>query len=105
MAETIIGRLADGRVLVLVTFTGPSSYSSGGFSQAITSVRDIDAVLSISCSGGYKVDAAAVTVAAGSITVPVYYYDYDAAADGAAVEVADGTDLSGVSFQAIIVGH
>ncbi len=105
MAEAIIGRLADGRLLVLVTFTGPSSYTSGGFSQAVKSVRDVDAVLSISCSGGYKVDPAAVTVEAGSITVPVYYYDYDAASDGPAVEVPAGTDLSGVSFQAIIVGH
>ena len=33
------------------------------------------------------------------------YYDYDAAADGPAIEVASGTDLSGVEFTVLVVGE
>ena len=104
MAETVIAQFPDGRFLVKATFSGPSSYSTGGFSQSITSFRKIEAVISISNDGGYKVDPAEITIGAGSITVKVREYYYTCGGPDAAIEVASGKDLSGVTFQAILLG-
>jgi len=102
MAETVIGKLADGRILVLITTSGPSSYSSGGFTYSVATLKKVEAVISAQASGGYKAE----TSISGDkdVVIKVYYYDYDAAGDGPAIEVAGGTDLSGVTFTLVVLG-
>jgi len=104
MAE-VLAVLPDNRVLIKETITGPASYTAGGFSHTISNVSVVDAILAASATGGYKVDAAAITVSGNTLTIPVYYYDYDAAADGAAIEVPDGTDLSGITITVIAIAR
>ena len=81
--------------------TGPSSYSAGGFTVD-TGLSDVKAAIVIA-DGGYKAEVAGIS--GGTITIVVRYYDYDAGADGTAIEVPDGTDLSGVHFYIIAIGE
>jgi len=101
MTETVF-KLADGYKLVVINTTGPSSYSSGGFTYAVKSLRKVEKVIAASASGGYKVDAADISVSGNTLTIKVYYYDYDATADGAAVEATG--DLSGVNITIVVIG-
>ena len=94
--------LADGRLIAVVTSSGPSSYSSGGFSVTLSELRKVESVIAVYSNAGYLCEGSVGT--GNSVTVKVYYFDYDATADGAAVEVAAGTDLSGVTFTVIAVG-
>ena len=79
--------------------TGPSSYSSGGFTVTIDNVSKIDNVV-VMASGGYLAEASA---SGNTITIKVYYFNYPATAAGVAEEVAAGTDLSGVTFRIIAI--
>ena len=88
--------------LAVVGVSGPSSYSAGGFTVSIPELRRVVAAI-VQASGGYKAEVASVS--GNTVTVKVYYYDYDASADGPAVEVPDGTDLSGVTFTIVAIGE
>jgi len=111
LAETILGEIwyrGKRKVLVHVTSSGPSSYASGGFNVTVNSLRWVEKVIMASNDGGYKVEPGDISIGTGAnrnvLTVPVKYYDYDAGADGAAIEVAAGTDLSAVTFSFIVIG-
>ena len=83
------------------TQAGPASYAAGGFTPdvsdvSISAATDILAVIATAPGYSCSWDATAHKV-------KVYWYDYDAAADGAAVEVATATDLSGVTFQLLML--
>ena len=77
---------------VMVSTSGPASYAAGGFDVEIGELTEVyNAVVNI--SGGYLAEVASIS--GNKVKVKVYYFDYDATADGPAIEVPDGTDLSG----------
>ena len=86
---------------VIVETTGPSSYSSGGFTVSVGKLRIVKHA-NVELSGGYVGEVASIS--GNTLTIKAYYFDYDASADGAAVEVADGTDLSSVTVKVIAWG-
>jgi len=94
--------LADGRLIAITTSSGPSSYSSGGFSVTVSELRKVEQVIAVYADAGYLCTGSPGT--GNAVTVKAYYFDYDASADGAAIEVADGTDLSGVTFTVVAIG-
>lgn len=105
--ELVLGMLANGKKLVWFSETGTDSYSSSGQDITIGSLRYIEKILMLSITGGYKVDVANATINSSQpnkITVHVYFYDYDASSDGAAVEVSDGTDLSSQTIYGLVIG-
>lgn len=94
MATEVIAKFNDAK-LVKVTASGPSSYSSGGFSVTVDAEHVIDAFAAQSDSG-YLVEIAGIS--GNTVTLKVYEFNYPATASGPAAEVSDGTDLSGVTF-------
>ena len=67
----------------------------------------------ISNDGGYKCEAQDSIIGAGGVnggalrnelTILVRYYDYNAVADGVAIEVANGVDLQHTTFQVVVIG-
>jgi len=102
MAEELITHIGEVKV-IKATASGPASYSAGGFTLRINSAKEVKAVIGASNNGGYKVDPAEISISGNELTVKVRYYDYDAAADGSAIEVTDATDLSGVTFEVIVL--
>ena len=82
--------------------SGPSSYTAGGFTVTFSRLKRVLAAI-VQGAGGYKAEVAEIS--GNSVKVQVKYYDYDAAADGTAIEVPDGTDLSGVNFILFVVGE
>ena len=98
----VIGLTADGKKIVKYTGAGPASYSSGGFTVTINELSKVEEVLTAELPG-YLVEATP-TAGSNTITVKVYQFDYPATAAGPAVEVADGTDLSGLTLKLIVLG-
>ena len=92
-------------VLGVISISGPTSYTAGGYSYQVKGLQRVVKVLSASIDGGYKVDAAAITISGNTLTIPIYYYDYAAAAAGGAIEVADLTDLSTNTIQLVVLGY
>ena len=58
-------------------------------------VIGIDKVIAVRASGGYK--AGDPVISGNQVTVTIYQYDYDAAGDGAAIPVANGTGVCDVT--------
>ena len=81
---------------------GPSSYPTGGFDVQITGLSKVHAAIVVA-GGGYLAEVASIS--GNTIKVKVNYFDYDASADGTAIEVPSGTDLSGVTFYVIAIGE
>jgi len=81
---------------IIKTVAGPTSYTSGGFDVEVGELEKVVQAGVSPWTGGYKSEVASIT--GNKVKVLVRYYDYDAAADGAAIEVTAGTDLSGVKF-------
>lgn len=108
MGETIIGQLADGRLLVEVSQAGPNPYATGGITINVASLGKIDAVLSVRNEDGYKTDPDEATISNNSILQPVRFHGY--ACTGApnstrGYEVLNGANLSATTFTAIVLGH
>jgi len=93
--------LAKYRYRYICTVSGPTSYTTGGFSVTIARLRSITWAKAI-CGGGYKAE---VTWTGNTLTIVARYFDYPAAAAGVAIEVPAGTDLSGVTFILEVEGH
>ncbi len=90
--EKLILYTYDGKIMIFFSTAGPSSYSTGGFSVTINSARDITDVLVVAATGGYLAEA---SVSGNTLTIKAY--------SGAGTEVADGTDLSGVTFYGVVL--
>ena len=86
--------------MVIGSFTMSNSYAAGGdtVNNKLIPLKRILKIF-LSPKSGYipEYDLA-------NNKVKVYYADYDAAADGALIEVAATTDLSSVSFDFIAIG-
>jgi len=100
---TVIGVTLDGKKIVYYSASGPSSYATGGSSITINDLNKVEAVLFAQLTGGYLVEATPGTTT-NTVTVKVYYFDYDASADGTAIEIPDGTDLSGKTLTLLVIG-
>lgn len=88
----------------VLSFAGESSYAAGGSDfaaaaeAAIAAGREIMAVVPVDC-GGYlpQFDKS-------NGKLKVYYGNYDAA-DGPLIEVANATNLSGVTFKVLVISR
>jgi hypothetical protein len=92
-----------GKKIGWVDITFDSSYPTGGEAIAATDipglVASIDVLVAFSDQAGYQFDYDT----AGK-TIKAYRYDYDAVADGAAIEVAATTNLSAVAPRFFFIG-
>jgi len=103
MAENVVHHIGEVKIIE-ATVSGPSSYSqSSNFSVTFNKAKKILCVLAISNDGGYMAESGEATISDNTVTFPIRYFDYDATADGAAIEVADTTNLSGVTFKIVVL--
>jgi len=86
---------------IIKTVAGPTSYPTGGFDTTIGEFEKVTDA-QVSPTGGYKAEVVSIT--GNVVKTMVRYYDYDAAADGGAIQVPAGTDLSGVNFTLDVEG-
>jgi hypothetical protein len=98
----VIAKTPEGRKVSVVTVAGPSSYATGGFIVTVGDLSRIDAVLSATISGGYKVRS--TSVSGNKVTVAVDYFDYGATDAGPAIQVPAGTNLSAQTITLITMG-
>lgn len=104
--EEVIGRTADGRIIVYWENAGPASYSTGGFSVTINALRAVERIVDIHNNYGYKSEAGDASISGNAITVKASYYYYACPVTCATgFEVRSGADLSGVTFSGLVVGH
>ena len=100
---TIIGQTVDGKIIVLVTTSGPASYdATNGFSISVDNVNRIDSVLFVHIDGGYKIGD--FSISGNTVTVRVHYYSYAATAAGPSTQVPAATDLSGTTITLVAIG-
>jgi hypothetical protein len=111
MAETILGEIwykGKRRTLVHATSAGPSSYTTGGFTVTVNSLKQVEKVISISNNGGLKSDAGDASIGTGAnrnvVTVKVRSYWYTCAGINAAPETGANTNLSGITFSLVVIG-
>lgn len=90
------------RKAIITESAGPSSYTSGGFDVEVSELAKVSKSAVLQITGGYIAEV--TSISGNKPKVKVYYFDYDAAADGAAIEVAAGTDLSGVTVTLLSYG-
>ena len=89
------------------SFTGPSSYPSGGFNITINGLSKIHTAI-VTFKGSrpddlvYQLD---VSWSGNTITVKVMSINVTASSPASWSEVAGGTDLSGLIFDIIVVGE
>ena len=100
---TVLGVTADGKKIVAASSSGPSSYSSGGFSVRVPALNMVDQVLFAFITGGYKVGG--LSISGNSVTVVVHYYTYSSSSDGPSGEVPNGTDLSAQTVTLVVIGY
>lgn len=92
LSITVTDRFVEGNKRhVIGTVTFPSSYATGGDTGLTAAALGLDVVdhMEISHPSDYALE---YVYASGNVLA--FYYDYDAVADGAAIQVANGTDLS-----------
>jgi len=111
MVETILGEVyykGRRRTLVHATFTGPSSYSTGGFTGRINALRQVEKVISASNNSGYKSDAGDISIGTGAdrnlLTIKSREYYYTCGGTDVAMECPSAEDLSGVTFSVVVIG-
>jgi len=93
--------LADGRLLAIVSASGPSSYSSGGFEVTVSELRVIEKVIAVYSNGGYLCEPGAISK--NTVKVVAKWFKYSSSSDGVAEEPT-GQDLSGTTFTVVVIG-
>lgn len=102
LAGTVKALGAGTYKLFFGTATGPSSYTTGGFTVTVSDLTEVhDAI--VVAGGGYLAEVASIS--GNSVTIKVYEFNYPATAAGTATEVSAGTDLSGVTFRIVALGE
>ena len=104
--ETVIGQTKDGRLIVYFENAGPDSYSAGGQSISISTLRAVEKVVTIGNDKGYLMSTGNISISGNVITVPWYYHYYQCpvTCPTGAREVNAGTDLSGATVKGIVIG-
>jgi hypothetical protein len=106
---TVVALTFDGRKVVRTVVTGPSSYTTGGFTVTIDELSRIDAV-SVSARSNLKVANYvhvvdySYTGADNRITFTVYRMDVTADAPSAWSEVPSDQDLSALTLEITAIG-
>ncbi|MEM2195211.1 MAG: hypothetical protein QW803_12185 [Candidatus Methanomethylicia archaeon] len=99
---TVLALTADGKKISVVSVTGPSSYTVGGFTIIVPELESIHSVLYAFITGGYKIGG--LSISKNTITVTIHYYNYPATDAGTSVEIPAGTDLSGQTITLVVIG-
>ena len=99
---TVLFVTADGKKCVKYSGSGPSSYPSGGFTVTVSELNMIDDVLEVEITGGYVAKCEeSLPKVNNTLTIKVYQ---QTSVSGALPEVPDGTDLSGQTVKALVLG-
>lgn len=101
MAEEVLLHIGEYKV-IKVTTTGPASYSSGGPTVTVNSAYKIEAIIGAGNDGGYVVDIKDLqdSISANTFKLKTRLVS---TTSGLTEEVADGTDLSSVNFEVLLV--
>lgn len=98
----IVGALAGKKMSYVVT-SGPTSYdSTNGHAVTIPDLKVVDAVLSASIDGGYRV--ASYSISGNVVTLFYHYFDYPSTTAGPSVTVPNTTNLSGRTVKLVVLG-
>jgi len=89
-------KLADGKVIVEETVSGPTSYPKDGFDVRMREVRTVEAPISSKADTGLLTEAYLKYATGNVVTVKVYWQT--GASGTPMTEVASGYDLSKVRF-------
>lgn len=103
--DNLMGQKASAPTMMdLVHFTGDSAYPTGGTASFKSKIRDLAndnrqplAVIGQDCGGYVPVYDHA------NDKLKVYYANNDGGADGPLIEVPNATDLSGVTFNVLVI--
>ena len=96
--------------IIVKETTGPSSYSSGGFEVTIGELEKVDKAVAQVIGGGEYI-AQVVSISGNKVTVKVRNNIEQAVDENGTStytiggEVADGTDLSSITFYVIAYGY
>ena len=104
----LVAITADGKKIVHRVVSGPTSYSTGGFTVTVGELVKILS-LSVSVRSNLKVDnlvhVVDYVVSGNAITFRVYRIDVTAAAPSAWSEVPAGTDISALVLEVVAIGY
>mgnify|MGYP001626502477 CR=1 FL=1 len=103
----LIGLTTNGMKIVSMVVTGPTSYTTGGWSVSVPELSKIFA-LNVSIRTNLKVANYVHVVdyaySGNTITFTVYRIDVTATAPAAWSEVPAGTDISALTLEVIAIG-
>jgi len=104
---SIVALTVDGKKVVRLVVSGPTSYATGGFSVVIPELADIHA-LHVSVRRNLRVSNLVHLVdysySGNTVTFVVYRIDVTATAPATWSEVPSGTDLSALEIEVVAVG-
>ena len=86
-----------------IVVTLPATYTAGGITINIVGGRIVDVQVLTPSVAGYLIEVPEDGKTESSFKVKLYYFDYDAAADGTAIEVPDGASLPSASIGFIVL--
>jgi len=92
-----------GLKIITKEITLDGTYTAGGVSTEITELKVVHDAYVMSVSGGYIGEA--TDISGRTFKIKIYYFDYDAAADGPAIEIPDGTDVTGMTVKVLVIGE
>lgn len=94
-------------VTIAGTITVTTTVAATAATIEIPELREIQAVIGASLTGGYKVDPATVTIAGNKVTIQPQYYGYltDVGSDDPAINVPTTVDLAAIVCQITAIGY
>ena len=92
--------------IMAVTVTGPSSYTTGGFTTTVaaTYFETVRAATTF-VAGGYVFEPVIASFTGSTMKFKAYYGSYNASSDGLLKEVTAVDDLSSVTGETIAMGE
>lgn len=92
---------SPGMKIDVIEVSGPKRYTTGGFTvySRIMNVRHAVAT----ATGGYLAEV--TSISGSAIKIKIYQFNYPATDAGPAVEVQNGTDLSGIKITVVAIGQ
>jgi len=102
---TVIATTVEGKKIVDVTVSGPTSYTTGGFPVTFSELDSVLYVLSAKANAGLVLNAYVATQGSNVVNVQAFWEASGITANQALVEVAAGTNLSADTFEIIAIGY
>lgn len=104
----VVGLTADGKKIVQAVVTGPTSYSTGGFTVTLGELNKIVAV-NVSIRSNLRVTdyvhAIDYSFTGNSITFVAYRINVTTASPSAWAEVPAGTNISALTLEIVAIGY